>query len=116
MNRKAYQFSVSRFLPARWVVTPGLGDEVVVLGEHGKRPELDGASGFAMQPGDDVGEAVHAVELAGDDRVTRNAVHDVGPDVVENRAARSSVPSTWSGSTRVRWTTPISSPLRASPT
>ena len=47
---------------------PGPGDEVVVVGEHSQRCELQGAAGFVMQPGDDLGDAVDAVELAGDER------------------------------------------------
>jgi len=35
---------VSTFLAARWAVTRNPGDEVVGVGEHGKRHALDGAS------------------------------------------------------------------------
>jgi hypothetical protein len=60
---------------------PSPGDEVVVVGEHDEGDELEGAAGFLAQPGEDLGEAVDAVVLAGDDRPPGDAVDDVGADV-----------------------------------
>jgi hypothetical protein len=61
---------------------PGACDDVVVVGEHGDRHELDGPRRFISQASEDLDEPVDAVEFAGNAGATRDPVNEVWTHVL----------------------------------